>query len=224
MTKSECLFLHFLIIDSKATGTSFPVHFSIWADISSYSVTWHERQLSFKDGMRRREMQHKALMGTAGEANMRKPGVRAHAPLCGPPRVRGMRGMATSSPQMPSPLRPELGRSKTFPCCWKYTVYLLQCISNNNSSTAPQEFLVQADTRRRRVSFAPNTERRGDPEVKLLPFVQPFICQITRAKHQWCKGKKIRRVFTFMSYICLCHWGYVLQLYIKTNGLICMNI
>lgn len=56
-----------------------PIHFSTWADISSYFVTRHERQLSFKVGMRRREVQHEALMGPAGEVNMWKPRVRTHA-------------------------------------------------------------------------------------------------------------------------------------------------
>lgn len=55
-------------------------------------------------------------------------------------------------------LRPKLGHSKTFPCSPKYTVYLLQRISNHNSSRVPQEFLVQADTRLAKLTFATNTK------------------------------------------------------------------
>lgn len=128
-------------------------------------------------------------MGTAGDVNIWKPRVRKHLQLCEPGRVRGTQGMATSSPQVPSPLRPKLGHSKTFPCSPKCAVYL--CISNNNSSTVPQGFLVQAGTRHGMLSFAPNTTWRCDSRVKTMFFkVKPpflvqtlYICSIIKVKH-----------------------------------------
>lgn len=170
-------------------------------------------------------MQHEALMGTAGKANMRKPGVRTHAPLCGPPRVRGMPGMATSSPQMPSPPRPKLGHSKTFPCCSKYTVCLLQCIANNNFMNSTAGILGTSWYKTSKGFFCTKYRTRGDSEVKLLPFVQP--CSSVGSLEQNindAKGSKISRAIIIMSYAYLCHWGYVWQLYIKTNGLIGTNM
>lgn len=156
--KSEGLFLH------KAINTVFSAYGQLSVSTTTpfffFGRTWKAEicadkhnnnicplQLSFKDGKKCNTEQLWVLQVMLTSESSERVNLAAAIGVWASEGQRHARNGNLESSGALSSLRHELGQDKTFPCTLNYSVYLLQCISNHNSSTPAQEFSVQADTR-----------------------------------------------------------------------------